>query len=84
VYSNNPNPPITVGSFATITGNASCPAGKRAIAGGFEALGGAIQMTPNGSYPVSETTWRVVMRNLLTTSLANAQVRVYVVCLPAS
>jgi hypothetical protein len=84
VWTLNPNPPTTVSSFATITGNASCPVGKRAISGGFEALGGAIQMTVNGSFPASETTWRVVMRNLLTTSLANSQVRVYVVCVPAS
>ena len=84
VWSLNPTPPITVSTFGTLTGNASCPTGKRAISGGFEALGGAIQMTINGSFPASETTWRVVMRNLLTTSLANSQVRVYVVCVPAS
>jgi hypothetical protein len=84
LWSLNPNPPITVASFGTITGNAGCPAGKRAIAGGYEALGGAIQMTPNGSFPASETTWRVVMRNLTTTPLANSQIRVWVVCVPAS
>ena len=76
----NPMPPTTVSSFSTLTGFASCPAGKRAIAGGYESLGGAAQMVPVASHPSSETTWRVQLRNLTATSISNAQVRVYVVC----
>ena len=80
----NPAPPVTVSSFGTITGTATCPVGKRAIAGGFEALGGAGQMLPVSSFPNTESSWRVVLRNTTTGSMTNAQVRVHVVCVPAS
>lgn len=80
----NPSPPVTVASFGTLTGTATCPAGKRAIAGGFDSGGGAVQMVPTASFPNTESSWRVVLRNTTGGSLANAQVRVYVVCVPAS
>lgn len=80
----NPSPPVTVASFGTLTGTATCPAGKRAIAGGFESAGGAVQMLPTASFPNTESSWRVVLRNTTGGSLTNAQVRVHVVCAPAS
>lgn len=83
VFSLNPNPPTTIQSFNSLVGYATCPTGKRAIGGGFESLGGATQMVSIGSFPFSETTWRVQVRNMLSTSLANSQVRVYVICAPA-
>lgn len=80
----NPSPPVSVASFGTLTGTATCPAGKRAIAGGFESAGGAVQMLPTSSFPNTESSWRVVLRNTTGGSLTNAQVRVHVVCAPAS
>ena len=75
--------PVTVAGASNIIGNASCPTGKRAIGGGFESLGFAALMVPINSYPASETTWRVTLRNPLTTALNTVQMRVYVVCAPA-
>ncbi|MBA3641711.1 MAG: collagen-like protein [Acidobacteria bacterium] len=80
----NPSPPVSVASFGTLTGTATCPAGKRAIAGGFESAGGAVQMLPTASFPNTESSWRVVLRNTTGGSLTNAQMRVHVVCAPAS
>lgn len=80
VFTLNPTPPTTVPSFGTVAGTATCPEGKRAIGGGFESLGNASQMLPIASYPVTATTWRVMLRNTLSTALSTVQVRVYVIC----
>lgn len=76
--------PATVGAFGTFGGNASCPAGKRAVGGGFESLLNASHMLPIGSFPVSDTTWRVMLRNTWSSSMSNVQVRVYVICATAN
>lgn len=74
------SPVATVVGFGTFAMTATCPAGKHAIAGGYESLGDAIKLTPVASHPVTFDTWRVVLRSPQVTQTPNAQVRVYVVC----
>ena len=71
---------VSVGQFALYSATATCPAGKRAIAGGYEAFGGARLMLPYASMPSTTQTWRVSLRNPDVTDQANVSVRVYVIC----
>ncbi|CAN5737515.1 hypothetical protein BH18ACI5_BH18ACI5_20180 [soil metagenome] len=74
------SPVVPVGQFALYTATASCPAGKHAIAGGYEAFGGGRLMVPYASLPLTSQTWRVGLRNPEVTDQANVSVRVYVIC----
>ncbi|MEO5896703.1 MAG: IPT/TIG domain-containing protein [Vicinamibacterales bacterium] len=74
------SPVVPVGQFALYTATASCPAGKHAIAGGYEAFGGGRLMVPYASLPSTLQTWRVSLRNPDVTDQANVSVRVYVIC----
>jgi hypothetical protein len=61
---------------------AFCPAGKRAVGGGYELLGGsAAQLTAIASHPSdpSATGWRVQVRNN-TGAAVIATIRVHAVC----
>lgn len=57
----------------------TCSAGKVPLAGGYELLGTAVQMTVTTSVPTA-TGWRVQVRNNTSIFLSNAQVRVWAVC----
>jgi hypothetical protein len=70
----------TVAGFGMISLTAACPVGKHVIAGGFESLANAVQFAPVASYPLSADTWRVVLRNTTSATLASVQLRVYAFC----
>lgn len=71
---------ISVAGFAGYTATASCPAGKHAIGGGYEAFGGGRFMLPYASLPATPQAWRVNLLNPEAASQTNVSVRVYVVC----
>lgn len=74
-------PIVTVPGFGTFTAGATCPSGKHVIAGGYEALGSAILLTPIASHPtITIDTWRVILRSPQVSQTANVQLRVYAVC----
>ena len=50
------------------------------IAGGYESVGNAIQLTPVASHPVTAEIWRVMLRSPSVGQIANVQVRVFAVC----
>jgi hypothetical protein len=70
----------SVSGFGLYTAVSSCPAGKHAIAGGYEAFGGATFMPAYASMPSTPQTWRVSLRNPDSAAQANVSVRVYVMC----
>ena len=53
----------TSAAFASLTGSATCPAGKIAIAGGYEGYGDAWFMYHYASYPSAPNTWTVSLKN---------------------
>lgn len=71
---------VTVAGFGTFAMTATCPAGKHAIAGGYESLGNAYLLTPIASHPFAIDTWRVVLRSPQVAPTPSVQVRVHVVC----
>jgi hypothetical protein len=79
----SPANPQNVGAFASLTGSASCPAGKIAIAGGYEGMGDAWFMYHYASYPSSPNTWTVSLKNRDSGSKLQVQLRVYVLCAAA-
>jgi hypothetical protein len=70
---------FTVNGNQTVALNATCPAGKVAIAGGFDVSGNTASLTPVGSFPFSPDTWRLLVR-LSQIGAATFQVRVYALC----
>jgi len=61
---------------------AACSAGRVALGGGYELLGGGSQLSVLSSTPVPApgSGWRVVVKNNTASAMMNAQVRVYVIC----
>ena len=57
----------------------TCSAGKVPLAGGYELLGTASQMTVTTTVPTANG-WRVQVRNNTSFFLSGAQVRVWAVC----
>jgi hypothetical protein len=72
----------TVISGGWFTATVACPAGKRPLAGGFEAAGNGPQLTVIGSLPMSSATpgWMVELRNNTSLMLSNVQIRVFAIC----
>jgi hypothetical protein len=61
--------------------NASCPTGKRLISGGSEASWtGTGVLVVSSSYPTSDTTWRVILRNTTISPVGNIVFRIHLVC----
>jgi hypothetical protein len=79
----SPTIPTNVAAFATVTGSATCPAGKVAVAGGYEGMGDAWFMYHYASYPSSPNTWTVSLKNRDSGSKLNVQLRVFVLCAAA-
>jgi hypothetical protein len=76
-----PANPTSVAGFGTFTGSASCPAGKVAVAGGYDGLNTeAWFMYHYASYPSAPDTWTVKLKNRDAGGKSNVQIRVYVVC----
>ena len=57
----------------------TCSSGKVPLAGGYELMGTAAQMTVTTSVPTANG-WRVQVRNNTSSFLSGAQVRVWAVC----
>jgi hypothetical protein len=75
-----PATPQNIGGGEVWEVSASCPTGKRVIAGGYELLFNAILLQPIMSKATSDTTWTVKFRNPVSSPQPNMQVRVYAVC----
>jgi hypothetical protein len=75
-----PVAPVTVNGFSTLTALATCPAGKRAIGGGYEPFFNATLLVPVASHISGTDTWRVVLRNSSNTQVTNVQFKAYVIC----
>ncbi len=65
----------------TLIGIASCPTGKKVLGGGFVLEGSPLGYVPAimGSYPMSDTTWRINMKNT-TAAATNLAYYVFVTC----
>lgn len=74
--------PILMDSGASWWVSATCPAGKRAVAGGYELLSQAVNLTVTVSAPLEAdpATWRVAVRNNTAVSLTRVQVKSYALC----
>jgi hypothetical protein len=70
---------VTINGNQTTTVNASCPSGKQAIGGGFDASGTALPLQLLGSFPAAADTWRVLVR-LNQITAATFSVRAYAIC----
>jgi hypothetical protein len=57
----------------------SCSPGKLPLSGGYELVGPAVQMTVTTSGPTANG-WQVQLRNNVSVTLSNAQVRLWAVC----
>jgi hypothetical protein len=90
VWQPYPAAPQNVAALTTITGSATCPAGKVAIGGGFETVtDGSYRMPHIGSFPSASVAggtldrWNVSLRNVDTLAKSNVQIRVYALCASA-
>jgi hypothetical protein len=74
--------PISVNSGYVSSVAATCPAGKRAISGGFELISQGQNLTVTESMPqeTDPAVWRVFFRNNTAANLARVQVRVHALC----
>ncbi len=74
--------PILMDSGASWWVSATCPAGKRAVAGGYELLSQAVNLTVTISAPLETdpATWRVAVRNNTAANLTKVQFKAYAVC----
>ena len=70
---------FNINGNATATANASCPAGKQVIGGGFDASGTALQLQLLASFPAAADTWRVMVRLNQVTAVPFS-VRTYAIC----
>ena len=82
-----PATPQNVPALTTLTGSATCPTGKVAVGGGFEALtDGTYRMPQVGSFPSASVAggsldrWNVSLRNVDTLAKSQVQIRVYALC----
>jgi hypothetical protein len=68
----------------TLIGIASCSTGKKVLGGGFVLQGSPQGYVPAimGSYPTSDTTWRINMKNT-TAAPANLSYYVFITCATA-
>lgn len=81
VVANIPTHPAGINGMGSITGAIACPAGKRVLSGGFEATHlGSGNLVASRSYPDSDTTWRVTVRNTSVSPVSNVQFRVWAIC----
>ncbi|MGH9308490.1 MAG: collagen-like triple helix repeat-containing protein [Vicinamibacterales bacterium] len=79
-------PAFTVGMNITYSLLASCPAGKKAVAGGYDLLTPNAQLlTITSSAPVEGATpgWRISYRNSTPTAQSNVRLRAHAVCVLA-
>lgn len=74
--------PLVMDSGSIWWVSATCPAGKRAVAGGHELLSQGVNLTVTMSAPLEAdpATWRVSVRNGTATQLTRVQVRTYAIC----
>jgi hypothetical protein len=73
--------PSGTGVGAIISAKSSCPAGKRVIGGGFNlADTWGREMTPLTSYPDTNQSWFVELRNRTGSVLLDFTVQVYAIC----
>jgi hypothetical protein len=73
--------PTSAGGLATLIGGAACPTGKRVIAGGPEvSYSGSGNLVVSSSYPESDNSWRVVLRNTSVNGVSNIIFRIHIVC----
>ena len=79
----SPAAPVNVGGFASLSGSATCPAGKIAIAGGYEGYGDSWFMHHYASFPSAPNTWTVSLKNRDSGSKFNVQMKVFVLCAAA-
>jgi hypothetical protein len=76
-----PATPQNIGGGMSLAASSPCPAGKRAIGGGFESLGKAIEMQPIQLGPNADATaWTVKLRNPFAVAMPNVQVKVVAIC----
>jgi hypothetical protein len=73
---------VSVPGNSTTTLAATCPAGKIAIAGGYDSStgGGTFALAPVASYPSAPDTWRVTLRVSGISSAVVVTFRVYAIC----
>ncbi len=76
----NPTAPINVAGLGLLIGTAVCPEGKKVLGGGHENMGNSFQLTLIASFPSDARTWKVILRNPITSALSNMQIRVFAVC----
>ena len=60
---------------------AQCPAGKKALGGGFYASGGTIAVTYSGPIGAANTDWHVEAKNV---DNQNAELQAFVICASVS
>jgi hypothetical protein len=77
-------PAIAVSPGSVLTLTVSCPADKRPLGGGFEALNGALQLNLVSSLPTTSSLagygWKVDLRNNTSSAQFYSQIRVYAIC----
>jgi hypothetical protein len=70
---------VNLNGMATATLSLACPAGHRAIGGGFDASGTSLPLQFLGSVPFSADTWQIKIR-LNQVAAVQYTVRLYAVC----
>jgi hypothetical protein len=76
--------PAGVNTGGRVTGIAICPAGKRVISGGFDANYTQTQsssgLVSSSSFPLTDASWQVTMRNPGGFAVTGVTVFVYAIC----
>ena len=74
--------PFGINGFASVSGLAACPGGKRAIGGGAQMQSTQGVLVLSSSYPSADgAAWNVVIRNASVTAATSGIVaRAYAVC----
>lgn len=76
-----PAPSLGINGNGSLTGAVACPAGKRVLSGGFEATHfGSGNLVSSSSYPDTDASWRVTVRNTSVSAVTNVQFRVWAIC----
>jgi hypothetical protein len=74
-------PSVGVNGLSFLDRSASCPTGKRVIAGGPQvSWSGSGVLVVSSSYPVNDTTWRVILRNTSTSAVSSISFSIHLVC----
>ncbi len=81
VFTETPSAPANIAGIGHLTGIATCPNGKRVVAGGFENMANSQILVPIASFPSDGNTWKVILRNPFSAAQPNMQIRVYAVCI---